>query len=244
MGPILTHLIAAYAILAAPWLGRALYQKTRKRIEAGDLMAKVKLYRVLLIEQIVSTIVVLWLCFSGAIPAGRLGFGAPRSWWLTGGATFILVGLLVQSSFALRKKGPKVREKLKRAEALLPATAAERHWFAAVSVGAGISEELIFRGFLFYYFSLWFPHINALENTLLTSAIFGMGHLYQGWKGVLSTGIAGLIMAGLFLLNGNLVLPMIVHAVGDLRVLLIFDSKDGAEGAAENPPQPAPAVAS
>jgi uncharacterized protein len=240
MAIVLTHLVAAYAILAAPWLGRFLYEKTRKGIAAGDLRAKIKLYRVLVIDQIVTTIVVLWLCFSGAIPAMRLGLGAPRSWWLTAGATTMIVILLVQSSLALRKKGPKVREKLKHAEALLPATAAERRWFAAVSVGAGVSEELIFRGFLFYYFTLWFPHINALGNALLTSLIFGMGHLYQGWKGIASTGIAGLIMAGLFLLNGNLLLPMIVHAVGDLRVLLIFGSKSGPESA---PPQTVPAEA-
>lgn len=75
---------------------------------------------------------------------------------------------------------------------------------------------------------------------MLTSVVFGMGHLYQGWKGIVSTGIAGLIMAGLFLLTGNLFLPMVVHAVGDLRVLLIFAPKGGPENA---PPQAAPAEA-
>lgn len=239
MALILTHLLAAYCIVAAPWLGRVLYQKTQKRVQGGDALAKIKLYRLLVIDQIISSVIALWLCFSGAIPATRLGLGAPRSWWLTAALSGIIVALLVWSSFSLRKKGPKVREKLKHAEALLPATAPERHWFAAVSVGAGISEELLFRGFLFYYFALWFPHIHAWENALLTSLFFGMGHLYQGWKGVASTGVAGLIMAGLFLLNGNLLLPMIVHAVGDLRVLLIF----GGEGTQENPLQPAPAVA-
>lgn len=135
MGLVLTHLLAAYAILATPWLGRALYQKTRKRIEAGDALAKIKLYRFIVVEQIISGAILLSLCVSGAIPVARLGLAAPRSWWLTAALSGILVTLLVWSSFSLRKKGEKVREKLRRAEALLPATSGERRWFAAVSVG-------------------------------------------------------------------------------------------------------------
>jgi membrane protease YdiL (CAAX protease family) len=107
-------------------------------------------------------------------------------------------------------------------DALLPDTPEERRWLAAVSVGAGISEELLFRGFLFYYLTLWFPHIHSLECALVTSLIFGIGHLYQGWKGIVSTGLVGLVMAGLYALTGNLLVPMFVHAATDLRALLIF----------------------
>ncbi|MGA8271760.1 MAG: CPBP family intramembrane glutamic endopeptidase, partial [Candidatus Sulfotelmatobacter sp.] len=46
--------------------------------------------------------------------------------------------------------------------------------------------------------------------------------LYQGWKGILSTGLVGLILAGLYVLTGNLLVPMVVHATADLRAALIF----------------------
>jgi uncharacterized protein len=85
-----------------------------------------------------------------------------------------------------------------------------------------ISEELLYRGFLFCYLALWFPHINRLECALVSSLIFGMGHLYQGWKGILSTGLGGLVLAGFYVLTGNLLLPMVVHAATNLRALLIF----------------------
>jgi len=91
-----------------------------------------------------------------------------------------------------------------------------------VSIGAGISEELAFRGFLFYYLSVYVPQVNSLEKVLLTSLIFGVAHLYQGWQGVAKTGLIGLILAGFYVLTGSLLLPMVVHAVNDMQVPLIF----------------------
>ena len=223
MTAALTHLLAIYAIVAAPWIGRVLYQQALRGMRAGDPLAKVRMYRQIVIEQIVTTALALWLCFSGAVPFVKLGLGAPYSWWLSAGLAVSLSALLLWSGIRLRAKAQKIREKLKgRAEALLPSTAPEQHWFAAVSIGAGISEELVFRGFLFFYLALWFPHINSLECALLTSLVFGMGHLYQGWKGILSTGLVGLVFAGLYVLTGNLLVPIVVHATMDLRALLIF----------------------
>ena len=147
----------------------------------------------------------------------------------------VLGSVFLWSGIRLRAKAQKIREKLKdRAEALLPETLAECRWFAAVSIGAGISEELLFRGFLFYYLSWCFPHIQGWESAVLTSLAFGMIHLYQGWKGILSTSIVGLITAGLYLLTGNLLVPMVFHASADLRALLIFwPSAPPAASAAE-----------
>jgi uncharacterized protein len=105
---------------------------------------------------------------------------------------------------------------------LLPDTAKERSLFGALSVGAGISEELAYRGFLIYYLGSYLPQLNLLEKVLLSSLVFGLGHLYQGWKGVLCTGIGGLVLGGLYVSTASLLVPMIVHAVLDLRVLLIL----------------------
>jgi uncharacterized protein len=227
---LISHALAVFAVVLAPWLGRVFYQRTLKRLHAGDPLAKIRLYRVILGSQIVTTAIVLGLWIFGGISSARLGLGAPRSWWLSEGLVIVLGALLVWSAVKLRRKSEKLRERLKRVEAILPMTVAESRWFVAISIGAGIDEELMFRGFLFYYFTLWFPHINSLENALLTSAIFGLGHLYQGWRGILSTAVAGLILAGLFLLSGNLLLPMVVHALGDLRAAIIFWPKAQSPG--------------
>ncbi len=219
----LVHLLAAYFVLAAPWLGRLRYRNTQRRLHAGDPLAKLRLYRQWVIKQtvIVSVFCGLWLF--GGIPRTRLGLRAPRSWWLSAGLAAAIVGLLVWSAIRLRRKAGEFREKLpEHVGALLPDSPDELLWFAAASLGGGIAEELAYRGFLFDYIGIYLPHLNILEKGLLTSLIFGMAHLYQGWRGVAASGLAGLMLAALYLLSGSLLLPMVVHVMGNLRATLIF----------------------
>jgi membrane protease YdiL (CAAX protease family) len=220
---ILIHLLAAYAVLAAPWLGRLWYQRARRRIASGARDAKVRLYRGLVAEQILTTAVVLGFWRSGRISAANLGLIAPRSWAWSIAALAAILGFLVWSSLRLRPKAEKIRKKVQDGVgALLPDSPQERSWWGAVSVGAGVSEELVFRGFLLYYFSLYVPQINAVERVLLVSLAFGMAHIYQGWKPAVGTGVLGLVLAGLYLISGSLLLPVLVHAAVDWRVLLMF----------------------
>ncbi len=222
MAAILTHLLAAYAVLAGPWLGYIWFQKVRRQIAAGVPDAKVRMYRNLVVEQVVTTGVVLAIWRMG-VPAVSLGLVAPRSWILTAGVLVAFVGGLVWSSLKLRPKAARLRQKVQGSVgALLPNSHQERSWWAAVSVGAGISEELVFRGFLLYYLSAYLPHFHPVGRVLLVSLSFGLAHIYQGWKGALGTGFLGLILAGLYLLTGSLLLPVVLHAVVDARALLIF----------------------
>ncbi len=220
---VLMHLLAAYAVLAAPWLGQIWYQRARKRIAAGVPDAKVRLYRSLVAEQIITAGVVLALWRSGRVSATSLGLVAPRSWGWTMAALFVIVGALAWSSFRLRPKAEGIRKRLQDGiGALLPDSRQDRLWWGAVSVGAGVSEELVFRGFLLYYFSAFVPQMNTPERVLLISLFFGLAHIYQGWRGVVSAGILGLVFAGFYVMTGSLLLPIVIHAVVDYRVLLIF----------------------
>jgi membrane protease YdiL (CAAX protease family) len=232
MPTILMHLLAAYAVLAGPLLGRMMYQRVRRQIAAGVPNAKVRLYRELVVEQIITTGVVLALWGFGRVPAARLGLVAPRSWGWSIALLLVVVGALIWSSLQLRPKAEKLRNRVQDSVgALIPDSHLERSWWAGVSVGAGISEELVFRGFLLYYLSVYLPHLNIAERVLLVSVSFGLAHIYQGWKGAIGTGVLGSILAGLYLLTGSLLLPVVIHAVVDARVLLIF------------PPQASPRLA-
>jgi len=136
---------------------------------------------------------------------------------------------MVQST--LRPRADKIREKVKDGVgALLPRSRQERFWFGAISFGAGVSEELVFRGFFLYYLSVYLPHLNTLENVLLISASFGLGHIYQGRVGAIAAGVLGVVFAGIYLVTGSLLLPMALHAAVDARALLMF------------PPEPSPAL--
>jgi uncharacterized protein len=56
---------------------------------------------------------------------------------------------------------------------------------------------------------------------VIASVLFGVGHIYQKIAGVLGTGAMGLIFGFLYFFTGSLFLPMIVHALFDMRLLLI-----------------------
>ena len=109
---------------------------------------------------------------------------------------------------------------------LFPATPRERRWWMVVAVTAGICEEVLFRGFLLYYLrSGWGLALAAA--IVVSSLIFGMQHLYQGAKGVVATTLGGAMFALLFVISGSLLLPILLHAAMDLRMLVIL--KPGTE---------------
>jgi membrane protease YdiL (CAAX protease family) len=78
------------------------------------------------------------------------------------------------------------------------------------------------RFFVCRYFSLLFPGFSAVDQVLATSVVFGVAHIYKGWRGVAASGISGVIIAALFVTTGSLVLPIVAHAAGNLRASVIF----------------------
>lgn len=117
---------------------------------------------------------------------------------------------------------------------LLPATPLERRWFAGVAVTAGITEELLYRGFLVVVLEAVTPGLGFGGALVVSSAFFGAAHAYQGLAGIALTGLMGAALASLYALSGSLLLPMAVHVLVDLRVLLLLPVRR-AEPAAADP---------
>lgn len=220
---LVSHVLAVYAIVGAPWLSCVTYQRAKKRFLAGDPQAKVRLYREWVVEQAVTTALVLGLWRFGGLSGPSLGITAPYSWLWNTAALVVLTALLVWTAVRLRPKASKIRKRFQDSLGMLfPDSPQERNWFGALSIGAGISEELVFRGFLMYYLSAYIPNINTGEKVLLTSLIFGVAHIYQGWRRSIPTGIVGIVLALLYVFSGSLILPVVVHAVADWRMLMIL----------------------
>ena len=218
----IAHLLAAYLILVAPWLSRIAYRKAQRDLQ-NDPRAKARLFRRVVAKQIVLIAIILGLWLFGGIRGEWLGIRAPHSWPLTGGLTAVILVAFAWSAIRMRPKATQFREKLKnRVGLMLPATPDELRWFAIMATCGGIAEELLCRGFLFYYFRLYIPHINDLELALLTALFFGLAHFYQGKWGVLGTGVAGAILAALYVGTGSLLLPAITHITGNLRAVVVF----------------------
>jgi uncharacterized protein len=108
---------------------------------------------------------------------------------------------------------------------LLPVSSEERLWWVWLSLAAGIGEELLYRGFVLQYLRGHLAGGMALPLTLawlLSSLAFGIGHVYQGVRGVMETTVAGLTFGLLAILTGNLLLPIALHSLIDLRILLTY----------------------
>lgn len=130
-----------------------------------------------------------------------------------------LPALLAVRSESLRKKAGKAARKL---GFLLPSNREERKWWWAVCVTAGICEEIVYRGFLLHYLHVNPWHVSLIWALVISSLIFGSGHLYQGVAGAASTVVVGFLFGGLFVITGSLLLPVLIHALMDLRALLML----------------------
>jgi membrane protease YdiL (CAAX protease family) len=105
---------------------------------------------------------------------------------------------------------------------LLPVTRRERRWWILVGITAGLCEEIVFRGFLLFYLHTSPWKLDLTLALLLSSAIFGLQHLYQGAQGVAATFVLGALFGLFFLLTGNLVFSILLHAATDLRLLVML----------------------
>jgi membrane protease YdiL (CAAX protease family) len=104
---------------------------------------------------------------------------------------------------------------------VLPRTAGERRLFAVVGVTAGICEEWLYRGFFLAVVAAATGGPPAWALVLGAAGAFGLAHAYQGPAGVVSTGLLGGGMAVMYLQTGSLLLPVVLHALIDLRFLLV-----------------------
>jgi membrane protease YdiL (CAAX protease family) len=152
-------------------------------------------------------------------------------------AAFCLLALLplVQSLRGLRWRRAyqaAIRREFARIPGFIPSSAAERATWIVVSLTAGICEEVLFRGFLIRFLhesALALPMAGALA---LSCLCFGLGHVYQGWKGVRNATIIGVGFGLLFLLSGRLVPGIVLHALMDLQMVYVMRPIPGEAAAA------------
>ncbi len=103
---------------------------------------------------------------------------------------------------------------------LLPRTRGELIYGAGLSVNAGLVEELLFR--------LGMPALlfgitgNGVIAFTLAAVLFGLLHLYQKFWGVLGATILGLAFSVVYLLTNSIVVVIVIHALIDLRSLVLI----------------------
>ncbi len=106
------------------------------------------------------------------------------------------------------------------ARLLAPQGLLESIFWVALAVTAGVCEETIFRGYLQRQFVAWTR--SAPVGVLLSAALFGAGHIYQGAKATIVIGVYGLLFGILAEVRQNLRPGIIAHAWHDALTGLII----------------------
>ncbi len=94
----------------------------------------------------------------------------------------------------------------------------------AWSIGA-FGEEMVFRGYVLNRIAqvLRGSKTGWAAGALLSSLIFGLGHIYQGPTGVILSSTAGLVYCGAYVLDGRrLWAPVLIHGLYDSTAFLIL----------------------
>jgi membrane protease YdiL (CAAX protease family) len=228
--------IAGYLVVGEPFVGHALHRRFEGRLRT-DPVARRSLYRRLLVLEWGLALIALavWLSAPG-VTAGHVGLSWPQRWpgVLTTVACLVVLALVVFSTWTLRSgalAGPPVPVRpgeARHAEppgastvALLPRTQQERRLFAVVGVTAGVCEEWLYRGFFLALVAAVVPGLPGPVLVAVAALAFGLAHAYQGLAGVVTTGVLGGVLAAVYLSSGSLLLPVLLHAVIDLRFLLV-----------------------
>jgi len=246
MIPVMTYLLDVALVL---FIAREVvqfarrYDRLKQEIAAGDPDARSRLYRRVLRFQWLSAFFALtalrmdW----NALRPQSLGlasfplvtsFARNLKGGLGGIAVGVAVGTLGLIALRLRSRhagsnGPRraapiagVRRLLPDFGAVLPVTARERWLWLAVSIGAGVCEEIVFRGWLLSVLHAPLGLAGA-ALILVAAGCFGLAHAYQGPAGVLLTGLAGVLFCVLYVATGGLLVPIVLHTIIDARFALL-----------------------
>jgi membrane protease YdiL (CAAX protease family) len=175
--------------------------------------------RAILTQWSMVAVLLAWWIVARRHPAD-LGLALRPTWGL--GGVLVGTGLI---TFVLRSQrrqvetdddlAGRVRRRLGGVTRLLPHSREEWPGFASLAITAGICEEILFRGFVTWHLSHLFTVYWAAA--LVQAVLFGLAHSYQGPKGVLATGLAGLFFTAIVAVTGSLWAAMLLHAMVDLH---------------------------
>jgi membrane protease YdiL (CAAX protease family) len=105
-----------------------------------------------------------------------------------------------------------------------------------ISVLAGLGEELLFRGVLQGAFARWMPPATAVA---LAGVLFGVLHAVTASYAVLAA-LMGAYLGALYLATGNLLTPVVTHALYDFLVLWFLMRGPGSDVPGEAAPEEEP----
>jgi CAAX protease family protein len=199
-----------------PWRGRHRMKHFMALPEVTG-RERLKLYLSTTLFQWSLAAIVGWRALARGLSASQLGVqlgSMPVLLVALVGAVLIAAAHWMNMRRMGRAKHP-AAEKLRAMGArLFPRTAIELVVYILLAVTAGCCEEFVFRGFVIA--ALFRSQVASWAVVLLSAAMFGLAHLYQGKGGSVGTGVLGIIFASFRIAYHSLFPVVLWHAVLDL----------------------------
>ena len=200
-----------------PWRG---FERMRHLMQLPEVSGRdrLKLYALTILFQWALTLLVAWRAFARGLSLEELAVRGGRSSSVLA-VTVVGGGLVAAAHWAnLRRMARSNHPNLQRLRALgsrlFPRTPSETTLFILLAITAGLCEEFLFRGFVMA--ALYRAGAVNWLAVVVSSAMFGVAHLYQGRGGSVGTGILGTIFA-LIRIAYHSLLPVVVwHAALDV----------------------------
>lgn len=219
--PVLVDVVFAVLLLVVASLFEHFYfwPRFRAAVATDRPGVRTRAYRRGIVGQWLFAALALAIWSSYGRPWSALRLVLPHGWRLVLAAGIVLaaIGLLVLQLWSVLRlpaeRRVAARPKLGNVAFMLPHTATEERWFVALAVTAGFCEELLYRGYLVWFFAPWLGQAGAM---LLVVVAFGVGHAYQGRRGAIKATLAGAVMGAIVLGTDSLIPAMIAHALIDV----------------------------
>jgi len=250
VAPLILTALLVLMLLTDVFVGTERTRRILARVRA-DPTRRVRFYRAAIISgwarATVAMLVVVAASFSGPetpgwdlpeLPTLGMPDGALIAWAL---AAWVALTMVI-GGVRLRKRMRAGHRPPGRAQisALIPRTDRDRRFAAALSVTAGVTEEIVFR-YALIVLGIKVFHLPTSAAVALSLLLFVGIHAYQGKLGLLNSGVLGFVFTFLTLLSGSLLPAILLHVLIDLNALLLVPAEptprpDGPLPAADKDP--------
>jgi len=226
-GLLLAAVVLADLVYSPPYMRRV-----RAAVAAGDTDARTRMYRLTAWLSWAAALGALAVMLAGGLSASEIGLGPPRLGTLEryggllAGAAVGLVGGGLAMALASRRGRAPSRPGIGDEDVMVPRSKAERRWFAFVAVTAGIAEEVFYRALALTFMLAVLPGEARYPAVLIAAALFGAAHVYQGAGGVAITALLAVVLGWLYVDTGSLLPGIVLHALVNLRVLVVRPTAD------------------
>jgi CAAX protease family protein len=233
-------LIFLVLAIVVPWRGMA---RVRMLLAGPPLSSgeRISLYGSTIAFQWLATAVIVWRSVAHGLGPAALGLlpQKPLAGLVLG--VVLAAALLLLQIFSLRQLARVPVEKrghlYRIAAKLMPQDLTEALVFAALVGTVSLCEELVYRGFAFAVLR----QLGGGSATIAivgSSALFALGHAYQGRRGVANTFVLGLLLAGARGWSDSLLPPILAHLAVDSVAGLVGRqaSGEGRDGGAARLP--------